>query len=136
MKSWKLYVLCLACVCCMAFLTGCGNDNTANGTENNVTTTEQNSEAETAKPDTMNQNADPQENMSGDVLDGTDSDNNGIGTDGSVIGDMTEGTDGDMDGTVNSVTDENSTDEPADTLEKAGRDLADDVDDALTGQNY
>ena len=107
MKSWKLYVLCLACICSMAFLTGCGNDNTANGTENNVTTTEKNSEAGTAEPDIMNQNADPLENMSGDVLDGTGSDKNDIGTDG-----------------------------PADMLEKAGRDLADDVDEALTGQNY
>ncbi len=122
MKSWKLYVLCLACVCCMAFLTGCGNSNNAKETENNVTTTEKSSEA--GVPDGMNQNAD-----------GTDSEmsNNDFQNNGSETEDNANG---DTDSNVNGTTDENRTDDPADTLEKAGRDLADDVDDVLKGRNY
>ena len=33
MKHWKKYAVCIACVCCMAMLTGCGSDDNNKATE-------------------------------------------------------------------------------------------------------
>lgn len=41
MKRWRKYALCLACVCCMALLAGCGNDKNDTVDENATMTINQ-----------------------------------------------------------------------------------------------
>lgn len=146
MKHWKKYVLCIACVCCVAMLTGCGNNNdSATEKETNASMTENrkddkkngNKDDRAAQTDRANENAADNGVTDGTVTDGNTAD--GTAADGAAgSGIATENT-GDVNGVTdetngaaqgNDVMDNNGDNEEGGSIGDAGRDIVNGVGDA------
>ena len=132
MKRWRKYALCLACVCCMALLTGCGNDdNNAKETERGGVTTEKNtSDRNGAKND---------RNDADNQKDGTVPDDGGAGDEmsgGAADGNVNDATDenaaenGNTDGRTDGAAENDGDGSVGENIGDAGRDIVNGVGDA------
>ena len=103
MKSWRKYALCFACVCSMALLAGCGNDDNKNANEK-----------ETQKITAEDQKADVEDNTAGSSASAENNVENGAetgaGGDTAAKEENSAAQDGETDSNVNGVTDENNRD--------------------------
>ncbi len=112
MKRWRKYALCIACVCCMAVLTGCGNDGKKNETEK-----EKETQAVTAEDQTAGTEGSAAD---GDLPSETNVENGATADAGKEDAAQENGgaADAGTDSNVNGVTDENNADEMEDNADQ------------------
>lgn len=146
MKHWKKYALCIACVCCVAMLTGCGNGkDSATEKETNAAMTEKKTddkkdgrkEENKVQTDRIGENAQDGIITDENMADGTVPDGNT--TDGAVENGMDAENTGDVNGVTdesnaadgeNDIMDNNGDNEKGGSIGDAGRDIVDGVGDA------
>ena len=87
MKHWKKYAVCIACVCCMAMLTGCGSDdnNKATEKETNAAMTENQAATDGSNTATENGNDTATDNAAGSTENDMGTPDTAADTDGTAM---------------------------------------------------